>query len=214
MQQEAQEHRQRAQRIETLLQEIATFSDSHARVTTEELVQILLDLYGEGLAHILELTNEHTSNPLLIEAFAKDEVIAPLLVLHGLYPVEIETRIMQALDEVRPYLKSHGGNVEFLKVEDGIAYLRLEGSCHGCPSSTVTLKTAIEEAIYKAAPDLDGLQVEGDTDLPPSTGVRSGSTMPVTFVAPRRKQAQASAQDAQNSLPDRQALEASASLEA
>ncbi len=181
MPQKAQEHRRLAARIETLVQEVAAFPDPHARATTEELVQALLNMYGEGLARLLELTAQTEASGLaLIDTFASDDLLSSLFLLHGLHPLDIEMRVMQALDEVRPYLKSHGGNVEFVKIKDGVAHLRLQGSCHGCPSSTITLKSAIEEAIYKAAPDLDGLQVEGVTDPPPRPGV------PVTFVPPRR----------------------------
>jgi Fe-S cluster biogenesis protein NfuA/nitrite reductase/ring-hydroxylating ferredoxin subunit len=182
MSQDTQEHQRRAERIETLVQEVAEFTDPRARATTEELVQVLLDMYGDGLARILELTAQtEASGHALIETFAKDDLLASLFLLHGLHPIDIETRIARALVEVRPYLKSHGGNVKLVRVENGVAYLRLEGSCHGCPSSTITLKLAIEEAIYKAAPDLDGLEVEGVTDPPPRPGI------PVAFVPPRRR---------------------------
>ena len=181
MPQEVQEHRRLAARIEKLVQEVAEFPDPHARATAQELVQALLDMYGEGLARLLELTAETEASGLaLIDTFASDDLLSSLFLLHGLHPLDIETRILQALDEVRPYLKSHGGNVEFVRVEDDIAHLRLEGSCHGCPGSTVTLKLAIEEAIYKAAPDLNGLQVEGVTEPPRQPGT------PVTFVPPKR----------------------------
>lgn len=172
----------RAKRIEILTQEVSAFSDPHARETVEELLQALLDMYGEGLARILELTTRAKVpdfEPL--KAFADDELIGSLLLLHGLHPVDIKTRVTRALNEVRPYLKSHGGNVELVKIEGGVAYLRLEGSCHGCAASTLTLKQTIEEAIYKAAPDLDRLEVEGVTDPPRAT------SMPVTFVPTRRK---------------------------
>jgi Fe-S cluster biogenesis protein NfuA len=181
MLQEKQEHRQRAEHIELLLQKVAALADQQASATIEELVQALLDMYGQGLTRILELTEQSaTSGHMLIETFASDELLSPLLLLHGLHPVNIETRIEHALIAVRPYLKSHGGSVELLKVEKGIAYLRLQGSCHSCPSSTVTLKQTIEEAIYSAAPDLDGLQVEGVVDPPPRRSV------PVTFIPTRR----------------------------
>lgn len=181
MQQDLQESRRRAERIEALIEEISTFSDPHARETTEELLQALLDMYGEGLARILELTDQsEAAGFALIEELAGDELVSSLFLLHDLHPVPVETRIARALAEVRPYLKSHGGNVEFIKVEDGIAYLRLEGSCQGCATSTVTLKQTIEEAIYKAAPDLDRLQVEGVADPP-------RQSVPVTFVPRRRK---------------------------
>jgi Fe-S cluster biogenesis protein NfuA len=181
MQQEKQKHRQQAEHIESLLQKVSALADQQARATAEELVQVLLDMYGQGLARILELTEQSvTSGHTLIETFASDELLSPLLLLHGLHPADIEARVEHALTAVRPYLKSHGGSVELLKVEEGIAYLRLQGSCHSCPSSTFTLKQAIEEAIYSAAPDLDGLQVEGVVDPAPQRGI------PVTFVPTRR----------------------------
>ncbi len=185
MPQEAREHYRQAARIETLVQGIAAFPDPQARATAQELVQVLLDMYGEGLARLLEMTAEaETAGLALIDTFAEDELLSSLFLLHGLHPLDIETRVMQALDEVRPYLQSHGGNVEFIKVEDGIAHLRLQGSCHGCAGSTITLKLAIEEAINKTAPDLDGLQVEGVTEPPPRPG------KPVTFMPRRRKDKQ------------------------
>lgn len=184
MQESMQEHQHRAERIEELLQEVSTFSDPHVSEVIEELVQSLLDMYGEGLKRLLELTLQtEVSSHALVKQFTNDDLIRALLLLHGLHPVDIKTRIVQALDEIRPYLESHGGNVELISVEDGIARLRLEGSCHGCPSSTMTLKSTIEEAIYKAAPDVDSLEVEGVADLPQKPA-RVGT--PVTFI-PRKK---------------------------
>ena len=72
---------------------------------------------------------------------------------------------MQALDSMRPFLASHGGNVELVGVEEGVARLRLQGSCNGCPSSAATLENALKEAIEEAAPDLLGLEVEGVVGL-------------------------------------------------
>ena len=69
--------------------------------------------------------------------------------------------MQEALDSVRPYMESHGGNVELLGIEDGVARLRLEGSCDGCPASASTMELAIEQALQEAAPDLEGIDVEG-----------------------------------------------------
>ena len=197
MPQEVRDYQRQAVRIEALVQEVASFPDSRARDTAQELIQALLDMYGEGLARLLEITaSTEASGLALIDTFASDDLLSSLFLLHGLHPLDIETRVIQALDEVRPYLKSHGGNVEFVKVEDGVAHLRLQGSCHGCPGSTVTLKLAIEEAIYKAAPDLDGLQVEGVTDPPPRPGI------PVAFVPPKRRKESTIQQDGGWSVVD------------
>ncbi len=66
-----------------------------------------------------------------------------------------------ALESVRPYMESHGGNVELLSLQDGIARISLRGSCSDCSASSVTLELAIKQALEEAAPDLDGLEVEG-----------------------------------------------------
>src|SRR5690242_18329731 len=181
MPQEVQGRQHPAARIDALVQEVSEFADPRARATAQELIQTLLEVYGEGLARLLEITADSQAAGLeLIDTFASDDLLSSLFLLHGLHPVDIETRVMLALDGVRPYLKSHGGNVQFVKVENNIAHLRLEGSCHGCSGSTNTLKLAIEEAIAQAAPDLDGLQVEGVVEAP------ARSVMPVTFV-PRKR---------------------------
>jgi Fe-S cluster biogenesis protein NfuA/nitrite reductase/ring-hydroxylating ferredoxin subunit len=156
-----QELRGRVARIETLLEEIESLKDPNARAKAAEMAQVLLELYGEGLARMMEVVAQGEESERIFRAFAGDELISHLLLLHGLHPVDVETRILQALEEVRPYLKSHGGNVELLGVEGGVARLRMQGSCDGCPSSAATLKLAIEEAVQKAAPELEGIEAEG-----------------------------------------------------
>ena len=97
------------------------------------------------------------------ERLVDDGVVASLLLIHGLYPVDLETRVLEALDSVRPYMESHGGDVELLGVEDGVARMRLVGHCEGCPASEATLELAIKKALEETAPDLEGLEVEGVT---------------------------------------------------
>jgi Fe-S cluster biogenesis protein NfuA/nitrite reductase/ring-hydroxylating ferredoxin subunit len=119
----------------------------------EELVQALLDMYGEGLRRIVE----HVDGRDLVD----DELVSHLLLLHDLHPVPVDERVAEALEGVRPYLESHGGNVELVGVEEGVVHVRLSGSCHGCPSSTMTLKLAIEDAIMRMAPEVDRVEAEG-----------------------------------------------------
>ena len=146
----------RAAQIETLVEEMASSEDTRAKTT--ELLQAILQLYGEGLSRILEIVGRQDS--AIVDVLAQDELIAHLLFLHGLHPTPVETRVAAALEEVRPYLKSHGGNVELVGMMHGVAHLRLHGSCRGCPSSAMTLKLTIEDALGKAAPDLEGIVVE------------------------------------------------------
>jgi Fe-S cluster biogenesis protein NfuA len=152
-----------AQRVEALLEELEGVPDGPARDTATALVQALLELYGEGLARLVGYVAERDDGTLA-DALARDELLSPLLILHGLHPVPLDRRVLDGLDEVRPYLETHGGNVELLGVEDGVVRLQLQGSCSGCPSSAVTLKHAVEEAIHKAAPDVIEIVAE---DAPP-----------------------------------------------
>jgi Fe-S cluster biogenesis protein NfuA/nitrite reductase/ring-hydroxylating ferredoxin subunit len=169
---------ERVARMETLLGEIETLPDRNARSKAAEVVGVLLDLYGEGLARMMEVVAEGEERERTFDAFAEDELVSHLLLLHGLHPLDLETRVIMALEEVRPYLQSHGGNVELLGVKEGVARLRMQGSCSGCPSSTVTLRLAIEEAIQKTAPDLEGIEAEGVAEEPkPAPTIVAGPTL-------------------------------------
>ena len=167
------EFQQRARTIEELVAKLESISDPDHRAATKHLLHALTDLYGTGLEHIMELAHQSGEpGAALIESFERDDIVKGLLLLHGLHSLDLESRVHQALEKTRPYLKSHGGNVEFISVDDaGIVKLRLEGSCHGCPSSSVTLKLAIEDAIYEAAPDILALEVEGVTQEQPAKSV-------------------------------------------
>ncbi|WNI28772.1 NifU family protein [Streptomyces sp. ITFR-6] len=97
----------------------------------------------------------------VLAALAGDDLVASVLLVHGLHPYGVETRVEQALESVRPYLGSHGGDVELLDVsEEGAVRLRLLGSCDGCPSSPVTLKLAVRGAVEAAAPEITSIEVE------------------------------------------------------
>jgi Fe-S cluster biogenesis protein NfuA/nitrite reductase/ring-hydroxylating ferredoxin subunit len=114
-------------RVEELLGALKSGGFGGAAPAAEELVALLVGLYGDGL-----------------------------------------TQIMTVLAEQGPQ-GSHAGGVEYLGVFDGVARLRLEGSCHGCPSSTVTVQLAIEGAVQDAAPEVTEVVVEGMTVAPPSS---------------------------------------------
>jgi Fe-S cluster biogenesis protein NfuA len=170
---DAHELQERLQRLDALLQEAERFADPAATAHTRAIVQILLDLHGAGLERIFaRLAAAGEAGASVLHACAQDEVIGGLLLLHGLHPVDVETRVRQALEQVRPYLRSHGGNVELLGVSGGVVRLRLEGSCSGCPSSAVTMRQTIEEAILGKAPDVTALEVEGGFEgaAPPTEG--------------------------------------------
>lgn len=67
---------------------------------------------------------------------------------------DIELRIKAIIDKVRPFLISDGGNLEFIKYEDNIVYVKLTGACQDCPMLDVTLKDGIEELIINEIPEV------------------------------------------------------------
>jgi Fe-S cluster biogenesis protein NfuA/nitrite reductase/ring-hydroxylating ferredoxin subunit len=159
------------QSIEALVNRIENVADPALKATAKELVQSLMELHGAGIERMLEIVHQDpTSGSSIIEALVRDDHVRSLLLIYGLHPDSLETRVMQALEKTRPYLKSHGGNVTLVGVDDsGTVTLRLEGNCHGCPSSSATLKLAVEEAIYEAAPDVTAILVHGEIQEAPAT---------------------------------------------
>jgi Fe-S cluster biogenesis protein NfuA/nitrite reductase/ring-hydroxylating ferredoxin subunit len=153
------------ERIEALLSASAT-GGAVALERAEALVRLVADLYGAGIERILEILHENGRlDDASLEALAADELVSGLLVVHGLHPYGVEERVERALEGVRPYLGSHGGDVELLEVsEDGVVRLRLLGSCDGCPSSSVTLELAVEGAIHEAAPEVSAIEIETPAD--------------------------------------------------
>jgi Fe-S cluster biogenesis protein NfuA len=133
-------------RIEELLEHLERALDPPAFEQVQDVVSLVTDLYGGGLARILALVGE---DQLLRERLADDDLVASLLVLHDLHPLDLGERVRRALESVRPYLGSHGGDVEVLGVDadEGVVSLRLLGSCDGCSSSSVTLELAVQSKL-------------------------------------------------------------------
>jgi Fe-S cluster biogenesis protein NfuA/nitrite reductase/ring-hydroxylating ferredoxin subunit len=161
--------RQISDRVEGLLQEVRSMAAPPAVERVEELLRLIVHLYGKGLERILSSVAESDTGEAQVFRLAQDPLVASLLVLHGLHPVPLRDRIQRALETVRPYLGSHAGGVELLEVDPaGVARLRLQGSCSGCPSSTLTVKLAIERAIEEAAPEITRVEVEGIVSVAPA----------------------------------------------
>jgi len=146
--------------VEGLLGDLEALPDPFARQTATAIVQGLLELYGAGLERIVEEIAARDREGEIAGALAGDELVAHLLLIHGLHPRPLEARVGEALDSVRPYLESHGGSVELLGIDGTAVRLRLDGSCSGCPSSSITLKLAIENAIRTSAPEIEEVIAE------------------------------------------------------
>ena len=161
--------RDEVEALEALLARVEGLGDGEARDAALSAIQGLLGIYGEALRRITAI-----SPPEVLEALRADELLSQLLLLHDLHPATLEDRIASALEEVRPYMGSHGGGIELVEVSDGVARVRLEGTCSGCAASTVTLKLAVEEAVLRAAPELhsvEAIEQQASVDSLPPDGL-------------------------------------------
>lgn len=175
----APDARETAARVEALLAELSRQTDPGVAARAEDLVATLVAFYGAGLARAVELLSTQDGGAALVRTLADDELVGSLLVLHDLHPDDTATRVAAALEKVRPYLGSHAGDVELLGVADDVVRLRLAGSCNGCPSSTVTVRLAIEAAIADLAPEVARVDVDGVVPEPVSVAPNGRPLLPV-----------------------------------
>ncbi|OSC23384.1 hypothetical protein B8W69_24250 [Mycobacterium vulneris] len=151
-------------RIQTLLDSCAA-SGTAAYDRAQQLVREVVGLYGAGLERIIRMADDPGPHRGLVERLATDDLVASLLLVHGLHPHDVHRRVSDALDRVRPYLGSHGGDVDLLEVVPGghpeelTVRLAFRGSCKTCPSSTVTLELAVQDAVRAAAPEISSIEV-------------------------------------------------------
>jgi Fe-S cluster biogenesis protein NfuA/nitrite reductase/ring-hydroxylating ferredoxin subunit len=179
--------------IEQLLDEVRSMVSPAAWERVDRLVRSIVELYGTGLRQVVTLLPaDEPAGRALRARLLGDPLVASLLLLHGLHPDDLATRVQQALERVRPYLGSHGGDVEIVGTDEerGVVRLRMKGSCDGCPSSAITVKHAVEGAIRELAPDAVEIEVEGlDTDSAatapqaPNGGSGRGTDAAATWVA-------------------------------
>jgi Fe-S cluster biogenesis protein NfuA len=164
--------------IEALMSELRSRLDPRAWERVETLVGLVTDLYGGGLERVLALVDEDAAKRLV-----NDDLVSSLLILHGLHPLGLEARVTAALDSVRPYLASHGGDVEVLALDadEGRLLLRMLGSCDGCPSSSVTLQLAVREAVEAAAPEIVHIDLGDDASAAASPAPAAAAPTPIAL---------------------------------
>ena len=149
-------------RLQKLLAEVEALPYPGAKELIQDCMESVLGFYGAGLKRILQVVSEDgPEGRKVFRDLIRDDVVKGLLLIHDLHPLNLEARLLEALEKVRPYLKSHGGNVELISLENNVARLRLQGTCQSCASSSVTLELAIRHAIEQACPDLVHFEVEG-----------------------------------------------------
>jgi Fe-S cluster biogenesis protein NfuA len=153
--------RQRLSRLDGLLEQLEQAPGPTAALALEA-VEALAEVYGEALRRLMECA---AAAPEVADAVAGDELVGHLLGLHGIHPAPAEERVRGALDQLRPYVHSHGGEIELTGIEGGVARVRLSGTCQSCSSSSATLEVAVKEAVLAAAPELAGVEAVAPATL-------------------------------------------------
>jgi Fe-S cluster biogenesis protein NfuA len=134
-------------------------------------VQLLLDLHAVGLERVLELVAKNGEpGQRVIDDLGRDPLVSSLLVLYGLHPLDLESRVTQAVEKLQPRVRKGGGELELLGIENGAVRLHLQVTGHTCGSTKTTLKAMVEDAMYEAAPDLTQLLIEGLEDAAGASG--------------------------------------------
>ena len=165
---DASDVRELPARIGALLDDLNESADPGIAERADELVAAVVTLYGEGLSRIVTLIGETPGGDRIVRELAADGLVGNLMLLHELHPDDTTTRIQAALDRVRPFLGTHAGGIEFVGIDDeGVAHLRLQGSCDSCPSSSVTVQSSVERAVLEAAPEVVSIEVEGMVEFQP-----------------------------------------------
>lgn len=156
------EFHQRARTIETVVKQFEGAADPALRTAAKDLVQALMELHGAALERVMEILHE-AGEPggALIEKLGRDEMVLGLLLLYGIHPKDVQTRVLEALDKECASLRSHNASAELVSVDEkGVVKVRFEARAAGCGSATSSLKASLETAIQEAAPDVTGIVIE------------------------------------------------------
>jgi Fe-S cluster biogenesis protein NfuA len=166
---EGKDFREDMQRIGGLVQEIDSIADPAVRAASKNLVQSLMDLHGAALEKALDIVAEAGEPGMdIIDRLGRDSLVSSVLILYGLHPEDLESRVVKAVNRVRPQLRKQGCEVELLGVNDGAIRLRVEAGSHTCSSTAKTVQAILERALYDGAPDMTSLAIEGFEEKPTS----------------------------------------------
>lgn len=153
-------------RIEELIAALETLDDPPARESAQELLQVVLDLHTNGLARLLDIVSSAGAmDDAMLEAFGRDASVAALLLLHGLHPQDLPTRVSRAVEKMRPLLGVQGIQIELLDAAEEAVRVKVAGRLQGKHNSVGELRQEIELAIFEAAPEAMRVDIAGLQDV-------------------------------------------------
>jgi nitrite reductase/ring-hydroxylating ferredoxin subunit/Fe-S cluster biogenesis protein NfuA len=173
------------------LEEIAAGWDAHHAGTLTAIKSAIEELNREAFRRLIRKLREDPASGARLAEAVRDPFIFGVLRFHGLVRDPLEQRIERALEEVRPLLQTHGGNVELVAVKPpDTVELRLVGACHGCPASAQTLTEGVERAIRSHCPEIQHIR---QVSQPPQ---RAPTGQVVHFISPFARAAEPGWQEA------------------
>ena len=188
-------HKQ-AQEIERLIGELEAIPDPDLRTKVVGLVQALMGLHAAGIDRLMQIVaGDDPSNPAILRRLAGDNLVSSLLLLYGVHPLTLETRVQHAIDQLQSKLSSQAARVELLGLADGVLRLRLLRERQSCHSTKLQLRATIEQDLYEAAPDLneiqfvDELEAQSSISFVPLVSLRgrNGFTQTLNRVLPKQQ---------------------------
>lgn len=183
------EFQEKMLRLGTLVGELDQMPGAGSKVAARELVQLLMEVHSTGLERMLELVLESVRDSgapggAIIHRFGEDPVVRNLLLLYGLHPDDLETRVLKALDAVRGRLRKFDCELKLVSFHDGAVEVRLHTSGNARDSNKKDLRSMVEGGIYDLAPDLTSLTILGAEDEPSSGFVPLESLLKHSLAAP------------------------------
>ncbi|MGB8801281.1 MAG: hypothetical protein WCC97_11370 [Candidatus Acidiferrales bacterium] len=185
----------RIQRIGEIVEQLEATADPNARAMAKELLESLMALHGAALEEILTITHEAgETGDSLIRKFGSDQLVSSLLLLYGLHPCDMQSRVTSALEKSRGFLDPHSAKAELISIsEDGAVTLRLHLKPGSCGSTAATVKSMLEAAIQDAAPDATSILVQETDNGAPRSGfisvaqLANGQGMAALSAAPTQR---------------------------
>lgn len=152
---------QQQQRMQELFAQIDRLADSEEKAIMQDGMQEIINFYGIGIKRMLQIISKSHKAADIYNELISDGLISNLLLIHNLHPLDVKTRMYNALEKLRPYVEGHGGSIEIASIEGEVATIRMSGSCKGCPSSASTLEIGIRKLIQEHCPEIVELEILG-----------------------------------------------------
>jgi Fe-S cluster biogenesis protein NfuA len=150
------------QRIGKMVEHLESSADPNSRAMAKELLESLMALHGAAIERILEIAvNAGEAGESIIRKCGRDELVSSVLLLYGLHPENLTSRVTHALEKARTHLQSHSASAELVAIgDDGTVTVKLAVKAEGCGSSGASVRAFLEASIQDAAPDATSIVVK------------------------------------------------------